>query len=124
MALPPESPRISALSWGRIEVDSLGVFKDLKVFPGGAREWDWNETGTRHSPGIQPGDIQELLARGVSVVVLGVGMLGRLKVQDETLEMLDTGGVAVHVLKTKRAVRWYNQLREQEPVGALFHSTC
>jgi len=88
MPLPQGSPRISALSWGRVEVDSLGVFKDVKTYPGGAREWDWNETGTRHSPGIQPADVQELLSRGASVVVLGVGMLGRLKVQRETLEML------------------------------------
>ena len=124
MSPPLESPRISALSWGRIEVDSLGVYKDLTIYPGGAREWDWNETGTRHSPGIQPADVQELLSRGVSVVVLGVGMLGRLKVQDETLEILRGEGIAVHVLRTKGAVGLYNELREREPVGALFHSTC
>jgi len=124
MPLPQGSPRISALSWGRVEVDSLGVFKDVKTYPGGAREWDWNETGTRHSPGIQPADVQELLSRGASVVVLGVGMLGRLKVQRETLEMLGAEGVPVHVLKTNRAVGLYNELREREPVGALFHTTC
>lgn len=120
----PASPRISALSWGRIEVEEVGVFKDLKIYPGGAREWDWNETGTRHSPGIQPGDVEELLSRGVSVLVLGVGMLGRLKVQPGTLATLRGEGVAVHVLRTKGAVGLYNELREGEPVGALLHSTC
>lgn len=34
------SPRISRLSWGHIEVDDGRSFKDAKIFPGGAREWD------------------------------------------------------------------------------------
>jgi hypothetical protein len=29
-----------------IEVAGRPPFKDAKVFPGGAREWDWRETGT------------------------------------------------------------------------------
>jgi hypothetical protein len=40
----PDSPRISLLSWGRIEVEGHPPFKDAKIFPGGAREWDWRET--------------------------------------------------------------------------------
>jgi len=32
-----------------------------KLFPGGLREWDWRETGTRHVPGIQHADVQELI---------------------------------------------------------------
>ena len=58
------SPRISHLSWGRMEVEGHPPFKDAKVFPGGAREWDWRETGTRHVPGIQPADVRELIERG------------------------------------------------------------
>ena len=105
-------------------MDSHGSFKDAKLFPGGAREWDWGETGTRHDPGIQPSDVEELLAHGASVVVLGTGMLGRLKVCPETLEMLEAREVEVHVLETEAAVRRYNDLRTQAPVGGLFHSTC
>jgi hypothetical protein len=52
-----KSPRISHLSWGHIEVEGHPPFKDAKIFPGGAREWDWRETGTRHVPGIQPADV-------------------------------------------------------------------
>ena len=35
-----KSPRILHLSWGHIEVEGHRPFKDAKVFPGGAREWD------------------------------------------------------------------------------------
>jgi hypothetical protein len=34
------SPRITAVSWGRLEVHSLGIGKDFKLFPGGGRKWD------------------------------------------------------------------------------------
>jgi hypothetical protein len=69
----PDSPRISLLSWGRIEVEGHPTFKDAKIFPGGAREWDWRETGTRHVPGIQPADVQELIEQGARIVVLSKG---------------------------------------------------
>ena len=42
---------ITDLSWGKMEVSIDGdkqVFKDCKVWPGGAREWRWGETGQDH----------------------------------------------------------------------------
>ncbi len=44
------SPAIIHLSWGRMEMDGYAPFKDAKVYPGGAREWDWRETETHHVP--------------------------------------------------------------------------
>jgi hypothetical protein len=58
-----KSPRISHLSWGYVEVEGHPPFKDTKVFPGGAREWDWRETGTHHVPGIQPADVSSTAPR-------------------------------------------------------------
>jgi hypothetical protein len=120
----PRSPRIESVTWGRIEVAGHGSFKDAKLFPGGAREWDWRETGTGHSPGIQPTDVEELLEHGARVVVLSRGMLTRLRVPRETIEQLEARGVSVHVLATKKAVALYNELAVTGPVGGLFHSTC
>ena len=117
------SPRITNLAWGRLEVEG-GVFKDAKLFPGGARAWDWNETGTRHEPGIQPGDVEELLERGTTAIVLSKGFYGRLGVTPEALQMLEDRGVAAHVRQTEEAIALYNELRETQKVGALIHSTC
>ena len=83
----PISPRISHLSWGHIEVEGHPPFKDAKIFPGGAREWDWRETGTRHVPGIQPADVQELIEHGARAVVLSRGIWERLQVCPETVEV-------------------------------------
>jgi hypothetical protein len=124
MEEPPRSPRITRLSWGRIEVEGHPPFKDAKVFPGGARAWDWGETGTRHLPGIQPADVEELVALGATTVVLSKGVWERLRVQPETLAWLANHGVDGRVLQTEEAVRCYNELIELAPVAGLFHSTC
>lgn len=119
------SPRITHISWGCLEIEGRDKpFKDAKLYPGGARAWDWNETGTSHSPGIQPADVEELLEHGAHAVVLARGMNERLKVKPETLQHLEEAGVEVHVLQTEQAVKRYNELREERPVGGLFHSTC
>ncbi|MFB0517151.1 MAG: Mth938-like domain-containing protein [Candidatus Neomarinimicrobiota bacterium] len=118
------SPRITRLAWGRIEIEGGRRFKDAKLYPGGCREWNWKETGTGHTPGIQPADIEELLEHGATVVVLSRGMYGRLEVCPETLMKLEERGIPVHILRTKDAVQRYNELREAEPVGGLFHTTC
>jgi hypothetical protein len=118
------SPRILAVSWGQMEVEGLGNGKDFKLYPGGGRAWDWNETGTRHTPGIQPADVEELLTNGATTVVLSQGMDKQLQVDPATLAVLEQRSVTVHVLETREAVALYNELATQTAVGGLFHSTC
>ncbi len=120
------SPRITSMSWGTLHVEGREApYKDAKLFPGGSREWNWKETGTSHSPGVQPADVEELIEHGAREVVLSTGMHRRLEVRPETLEMLRDRGVSSHVLPTGEAVERYNELRaEGLPVGALIHSTC
>jgi hypothetical protein len=121
---PGHSPRITDLSWGSMTVEGVGTGKDFKLYPGGGREWDWSETGTRHEPGIQPADVQELIDRGCRVVVLTRGMELRLQAMPETISHLNDSDVEVHVLETKAAAELYNRLTDDTPVGGLFHSTC
>src|SRR5215469_18794012 len=119
------SPRITDVSWGRLEVEGQAEpYKNAKLFPGGSREWNWRETGTAHKPGIQIADVQELLDHGAKVVVLSRGMAECLYVPRETLEFLEQRRIAFHVLPTQSAVALYNKLAQTEPVGGLFHTTC
>jgi len=117
-------PRIARISWGRMEVEGLGVGKDFKLYPGGGRAWDWAETGTRHSPGIQPADVEELVARGATTVVLSQGMNKQLQVHPDTRRYLEERSITVHVAETREAVEIYNDLTEGTLVAGLFHSTC
>src|SRR5215472_17497616 len=117
-------PRIVQVSWGRMEVESLGVGKDFKLYPGGGHAWDWAETGTGHSPGIQPADVEELVAHGADTVVLSQGMNERLQVHLATRRYLRQHSVQVHVAETRQAVKIYNDLAKGTLVAGLFHSTC
>lgn len=98
------SPEISSLSWGLMRVKgSTSSYKDCKVWPGGSRAWDWTETGTnvskpepvtlagafvtlntsslQHYPGVQPADLEEVLKKGVDLLVIGRGMNEALQVR-------------------------------------------
>ncbi|HSF29306.1 MAG TPA: Mth938-like domain-containing protein [Candidatus Tectomicrobia bacterium] len=120
--------RITHLSWGHMEVTVNGHtyrFKDCKVWPGGAKEWDWNLTGTRHRPGIQPADIEEILAHNVDVVVLSRGMERMLQTSAEAEQQLQARGLEYHIMETQDAVDLFNRLTQQgKRVGGVFHSTC
>lgn len=118
------SPKIEDIQWGRVWAQGRR-FRDVKLFPGGARAWDWRETGTHHVPGIQPADVDELLSHGAEIIVLSQGVRRRLQVCPETLDHLAQAGATVVVAPTPEAAERYNALlAEGAPVGALIHSTC
>ena len=114
---------IDDMKWGQITT-VVGNFKDAKLWPGDGRARDWTETGTHHSPGIQPADLEELLDNGSRIIVLSQGMWQKLKTKPETLKLLKHKDIITSVLKTKAAVKRYNKLAQEDiPVGVLFHST-
>jgi hypothetical protein len=119
------SPRIIHFEWGRLDIEGMGTFRDAKIHPGGARNWDWSETGTHHNPGIQPADVQELIENGAQVIVLSKGVHEQLMVMPETLAYLQENGITTYVLQTEAAVEKYNELcAAGVAVGALIRSTC
>ncbi|PNI56906.1 AAMDC isoform 6 [Pan troglodytes] len=80
------SPEIASLSWGQMKVKgSNTTYKDCKLWPGGSRTWDWRETGTEHSPGVQPADVKEVVEKGVQTLVIGRGMSEALKAPTQQL---------------------------------------
>ena len=122
---PDKSPGIVKAEWGVTRVENEpATMKDVKLFPGGAREWDWNETGTRHTPGILPADVAELIEHGATHVILSSGYLSRLRLAPETEAYLRDAGVSFEFLRSDRAVERYNELAVSVKVGALIHSTC
>ena len=121
----PASPKITGHGWSRMVVEGIGTGKDFKLWPGGGREWDWRETGTRHVPGIQPADVDELLRHGSRTVILSRGRLLMLQTCPGTLELLRKRNICFHLAETGEAVEIYNRLAgEGQAVGGLFHSTC
>ncbi len=119
------SPEIGDHGWGYIEVEGVGRLRDAKLWPGGGRAWDWNETGTEHQPGIQPADVEELLEHAPDIVVLSRGRQLRLETSPDTLAFLRERNVEVAREETGAAIDEYNRLAaEGRRVAALLHTTC
>jgi hypothetical protein len=111
--------------WGFVEIEGLGRFRDVKLWPGGGQAWDWRETGTDHRPGILPADVTELLDHEPDLVILGCGRYGRLGVSPVALSLLEARGVSVVREKTDAAMATYNRLAaDGRRVAGLFHTTC
>ena len=117
------SPKITELKWGTVKTPDH-TYKDAKLFPGGSRAWDWNKTGTQHVPGIQPADVEELVAKRADIIILSKGINERLQTKDETKSFLEDSDCEYYIMQTEKAVKKYNQLCENKSVGALIHSTC
>lgn len=119
------SPQVTDDGWGFVEVKGVGRLRDAKLWPGGGRGWDWNETGTHHRPGIQPADLAELMDHGPEVVVLSRGRELRLQTTPEALALLEAMGVEGRQMETGAAIETYNRLAAQgRRVAALLHTTC
>lgn len=119
------SPAIESIEWGQVKVAGEDTpYKDVKLFPGGSRDWDWKETGTHHFPGIQVADVKELLENGAREIVLAKGYWNRLRVRDTTKLWLHEHNIPFHILSTGDAAALYNRLCEDQMVGALIHTTC
>lgn len=119
------APQIVAHSWGRIEVEGLGSGGDWQLWPGGGCPWDWRVHDTGHFRGVAEEDVEEVVERGATTVVIGSGRLGRLRVPSALVDGFAAQGVKVIVATTARGIAIYNDLaRRGMAVGGLFHSTC
>lgn len=119
-----KSPKIVHLSWGSMEIEGNIKGKDFFLYPGGAEPWDWNVSGTNHRGGIQVADVEKILEKDATKIILSQGMLGRLRISKDVINLLEQSGIEYKILKTNKAMEEYNKWCEKELVGGLFHSTC
>nr|VZI47178.1 unnamed protein product [Spirometra erinaceieuropaei] len=130
------SPKILKMSWGSIEVEKMTEdgkvvpgeslkYRDLKIWPGGSRNWDWNEFGTSHFQGITAGDVAELREKQVDTIILSRGQFGFLAVPQTLVDELQKAGYTVVVERSSQAMATYNTLVDQgKAVAGLIHTTC
>lgn len=122
-----QMPTILESDWGSIRInvtDETKQYKDVKLYPGGARAWDWTETDTHHQPGIQPADAKELIDHNAQYILFSRGRLKKLHTADETQKWLREQDIPFEILETGELIQRYQELKNTKALGALIHTTC
>ena len=110
---------IDSYSFGHIVVDGRSYTGDILILPRGeVRNW-WRLEGHL----LQMEDLEEVIRSGGTLLVVGMGAYGYMRVPEELIEALREVGVEVIPFKTSETVRRFND--ETSPMkAAALHLTC
>lgn len=112
---------IDSYKFGEIVIDGVTYNSDVIIVSGAVRPNWWRKQG--HSLCVQ--DLEAVIVAKPSVLVIGCGASGIMKVPDQTRQALREQNVPFETLHTHQAVHRFNQLSaEGADVAAALHLTC
>jgi hypothetical protein len=112
--------RIERYSFGRITIQGKTYTSDVIIYPERVEPSWWRKEG--HCLHIE--DLKDALQSPVAAMVIGTGLLGRMRVSDNVLSHIKSTGMEVYVEKTPEAVQVYNEISAQMKAVACLHLTC
>ncbi len=113
---------IDSCEFGGMVVAGRSFGSDLWILPDGSIQdgW-WRKDGHR----LHREDIASLVATRPEVLVVGTGIYGRMRIDNDIEPYLKSRRIEMQSAWTKEAASLYNQLSEQgRRVAACFHLTC
>jgi hypothetical protein len=114
--------KIQSYSFGKITIDRQTYTKDLIILPSGKIVGPWIRNAGHI---LEVADIKEILDEAPSVLVIGTGAYGGMKLKIDLSVQLQEKGINVIARPTKEAVATFNALQERsDVVAACFHLTC
>ena len=112
---------IDSYKFGEIVIDGTTYKSDVIIIGGAVRPNWWRKQG--HLLSID--DLEAVVAAKPSVLVIGCGASGIMKVPEDTPQALRQQNIQAEVMNTHEAVRRFNQLSaEGADVAAALHLTC
>ena len=118
MVLDPKM-RIDHYSFGRIVIDGKAYHSDVIIYPDRIRS-DWYRT-RGHRVGTD--DIREILETRPSLLIIGTGAYGLVKIDQEVKDLLRKSNIELIAKPTKEAREEYNRIKSEKVVAGL-HLTC
>jgi hypothetical protein len=114
--------RIDSYDFGEMVVDGKHYKRDLIIFQNHIEESWWRDQG--HN--LQWDDLAEVVVAKPTILIVGTGRDGMMKVSDEAVSKLRFEGIKMFAFRTGDAVRLFNEMqdKENERVIGAFHLTC
>jgi hypothetical protein len=112
---------IDSYEFGRLVVDGVVHEADVIIFPERVEGGWWRKEGHR----LRVEDLGTVLEYAPDVLVVGTGSSGMMVVPSSTIEVLESRGIPVVVLRTADACERFNIfLAEGKRAVAALHLTC
>lgn len=111
---------IEEYQFGRITIDGETYTRDVIILPDRVLEPWWRRSGHR----LDPQDLDDALAAGPEIIMVGTGWSGAMSVPPETVRFLEERGIRVLVKTSKEAVSAYNGSQERQKIVLALHLTC
>jgi len=112
--------KISHYSFGRITIDGKTYSSDVIIHPDYVNPSWWRKEG--HI--LQKADLSDIINNDMSILIIGTGYNGAMRVPGTTIDCLNAMKIEVHICVTSEAVKMYNRLTEKETAAAALHLTC
>ncbi len=112
---------IDSYQFGRIVIDGTSYTSDCIILGGSVDSSWWRKQGHL----LSPEDIETIIAAKPSVLVVGCGASGGMKIADQTRRLLQEHNIKLEALDTNKAVQKFNEMSQAgEDVAAALHLTC
>ena len=112
---------IDSYQFGEIVIDGVNYTSDCLILGDSVQSDWWRRQG--HS--LSAEDLKTIIAAKPSVLVVGCGASGLMKVPQKTRQVLQEHDIQLEALDSYKAVKRFNELLQQGfNVAAALHLTC
>ena len=112
---------VDSYQFGRIVIDGKAYSSDCLILGDCVRADWWREEG--HLLAVE--DLQSVIAARPSVLVVGCGASGLMRVTEKAKHLLEENDIELVALDTHTAVKKFNELADKgENIAAALHLTC
>ena len=112
---------IDSYQFGKIVIDGIAYNSDCLILGNSVQADWWRKQG--HS--LCAEDLHRILTAKPSVLVVGCGASGLMKVPEDTRQALAEHRIKLEALDTGKAIERFNELsRTSTGVAAALHLTC
>ena len=112
---------IDSYQFGKIVIDGTAYNSDCLVLGDSVQPNWWRKQG--HLLAVK--DLQTIIAANPSILVVGCGASGLMKISENIGQVLQEHGIELFTANTNKAVTRFNELAGKgENVAAALHLTC